>query len=433
MNGQQRSLTRQERRFSNTSLNIKCLLERINSMKHFFLTFSLIILSLLANAQSNKIVIGTIDTLNSKILNEKRAVWVYVPNQEQKTIAKTRYPVVYLLDGDWHFYSVVGTIQQMSFVNGNTICPEMIVVGIPNTDRFRDLTPTCDSTFSPSTGGNEKFISFIEKELIPYIDSTYPVDPYRMLIGHSLGGLTVINTLINHTNLFNSYVAIDPSMWWNKQKYLRETEKALSEKKYNNVSLFLGVAISMEPGMDTIKIKKDATPNTRHIRSMLEFVNCLKMNKQNALNYQYKYYDNENHGSVPHIATYDALHFVFNYYNLPLTRNEYSDSSMTLPNKIENHYKNISEIMGYKVYPSENTVNVLAYNAMGRNNYVVAEYFFKLNIKNYPESFNGYDSYGDYYIAVGDEPKAIVMFTKALSIKESPETREKLRKLQGKQ
>ena len=94
-------------------------------------------------------------------------------------------------------------MRQLSSVNGNTVCPKMIVVGIPNTNRMRDLTPTTpegeqfyiDSSASTNSGGGEKFISFIEKELIPHIESNYPTQPYRMLIGHSLGGLMVMHAL----------------------------------------------------------------------------------------------------------------------------------------------------------------------------------------------------------------------------------------------
>jgi hypothetical protein len=384
-------------------------------------------------AQTNKVEIGTIDSIHSKILNEKRAIWVYVPNNgNQATFTQARYPVVYLLDGDWYFNSVVGIVQHLSYINGNTICPEMIVVGIPSIDRYKDLTPTCDSMYSPTSGGNKKFISFIENELIPYIDSVYPVEPYRMLIGHSLGGLTVMNTLVNNTNLFNAYVAIDPSMWWDKQSSLKETEKVLSKKKFDNVSLFLAISNSMDMGMDTIKVKKDSTKNTLHIRSLLELSSYLKTNNQHALIYQVKYYDNENHGSIPLIAEYDALHFIFNFYHLPLTKKDYDDTSLNLAYKIENHYKNISEKMGYEVIPSENTIYALGFNSLFMKNLVLAEYFFKLNIKNHPESFVAYDSFGDYYDAVGDTSNAIIMYNNALSIKENADTRKKLDKLKSK-
>jgi predicted alpha/beta superfamily hydrolase len=100
-----------------------------------FLTFSV-------QAQNdNKIVIGKIDSVYSKILGEQRKIWVYTPDMTSGN-ANQHWPVLYLLDGDGHFASVVGMIQQMSQVNGNNVYPEMIVVAIPNTDRTRDLTPT---------------------------------------------------------------------------------------------------------------------------------------------------------------------------------------------------------------------------------------------------------------------------------------------------
>src|ERR1700742_152953 len=87
----------------------------------------------------NQIVIGKIDSLYSKTLGEERKIWVHVPNGAPGG-SKQRYPVVYLLDGDAHFPSVEGMIQQLTEVNGNTVFPNMILVGIPNTNRLRDLT-----------------------------------------------------------------------------------------------------------------------------------------------------------------------------------------------------------------------------------------------------------------------------------------------------
>jgi predicted alpha/beta superfamily hydrolase len=223
----------------------------------------------------NKISIGEVVSIQSAVLNENRKIWIYVPpSARSTTYAKRQYPVVYLLDGDGHFSSVVGMIQQLSTVNGNMISPEMIVVGIPNTNRTRDLTPTHvdadpmikDVNFLKTSGGGEKFISFIEKELMPYVDSKYPTAPYRMLIGHSLGGLTVMQAFVHHTGLFNSYVCIDPSMWWDNQSLLRETKKVLAEKQFTGKSMYLGIANTMEPGMDLKNVQNDKSDDTRHIR-----------------------------------------------------------------------------------------------------------------------------------------------------------------------
>src|SRR5690242_2118293 len=245
-----------------------------------------------AQNNNNKIVIGTVDSVYSQILGEQRKIWVYVPNSgdDNSIFLQQHHQVVYLLDGDAHFYSVMGMIQQLSEVNGNTVCPEMIVVAIPNTDRTRDLTPThvtsapyVDSNFVRTTGGGEKFTTFIEKELMPHIDSLYPTAPYRMLIGHSLGGLMVVNTLINHTDMFNAYLAIDPSLWWDNQKLLKQAETVLQQKNFQNKTLFLAIANTMDDGMDTMKVVHDTAGTTLHIRSILEFAKSLNANQANGL------------------------------------------------------------------------------------------------------------------------------------------------------
>jgi predicted alpha/beta superfamily hydrolase len=398
-------------------------------MKQLLLTLQLIIIPYFLNAQSTDIVAGKIDTLYSEILKEKRPLWIYKPDQGSAVNVKSeKYPVLYLLDGDWHFLSVVGMLEQLSYINGNTICPEMIVVGIPVSNRYRDMTPSYDSTASKESGGYNKFISFISSELIPYIESNYPVSPYRVFTGHSLGGLTVMNTLIHHTDLFNAYIAIDPSMWWDNQVTLKATQKVLPDKNFENKRLYLAIANSMDKNMDTINVRNDKTRSTLPIRSLLELSDNLKSQKNNKLIYNVMYYKNENHGSVPLMATYDALHFIFDFYNPGLTKKDYADTTMSLSIKIEKHYRNISEKMGYRINPSENLINTLGYNAIFLNNLKLAEYFFRLNIDNYPESSNAYDSMGDYYITIKDKQQAIKMFKKSLTLQDNPETRKKLEK-----
>ena len=254
-------------------------------MKNIFLV--LFVLSSLGSRSQidNKIVIGKVDSVYSTILKEQRKVWIYTPNMKAgMQDPSKRYPVVYLLDGEGHFESVAGMIQQLSQVNGNTIVPEMIVVGIPNTDRTRDLTPThvvndppmMDSNSSKSTGGGENFTSFMAKELMPHIDSLYPTQPFRILIGHSFGGLAVINIITNHTKLFNAYIAIDPSMWYDKEQFLKVTQKKLASQKYNGTSLYVGIANTMSEGMTLEKLEKDTSVGTRHIRSIFAMDKFIK-------------------------------------------------------------------------------------------------------------------------------------------------------------
>jgi predicted alpha/beta superfamily hydrolase len=258
--------------------------------------------------------------INSKILGEPRKILIGLPAGFNKDDPdKKRYPVVYLLDGDIHFNSVASQIRQLSEINGNTACPQMIIVAIPNTDRARDLTPS-NYLFGPlgeniadfkSSGGSEKFIGFIEKELMPWVDSSYPTMPHNILIGHSLGGLTAMNMLLYHTALFNAYIVVDPSIWWDDQKLLTDARKLLTQKNFAGTSLFLAIANSMPPEIDFEKVREDTSNETFHIRSILELTEILKSYPANGLKWDYKYYHNDNHGSILNKAVYDALQFLF--------------------------------------------------------------------------------------------------------------------------
>lgn len=277
-----------------------------------------------AQQNNDNIELGKKVTIISKILNEKRTLWIYLP-KEYSQISDKKYPVAYLLDGNTNFTSFTGIIQHLSEMFRNRLVPQMIVVGILNTDRRRDLTPTAsllDETGKPayqkgSTGGGEKFISFIRHELFHYIDSAFHTSDFKMLIGHSLGGLTVINCLINHSNLFNAFVAIDPSMWWDNKKLLFQATDTLKQIKFHNKYLFLAIANTMQMGMDTVQVKTDTSKQTIHIRSIFKFKDELLQYPQNGLIWNYKYYNDDSHGSVPLIAEYDAMRFIFSKYVFP--------------------------------------------------------------------------------------------------------------------
>jgi len=338
---------------------------------------------------------------------------------------------MYLLDGYAAFHSVTGVVQHLTSIGR---MPEMIVVAISNTDRQRDLTPThsiqwsdgtVDSAALKTSGGGEKFIQFMEKELIPHMESTYRTNPYRMFVGHSLGGLTVLNTLINHPSLFNSYVAIDPSVWWDKQSLLKKANTILAQKSFAGKKLFYGAANTMVKGMDTLRVVKDTAIRNVHVRNNFKFREVLLKNKKNQLVWDWKYYKDDNHSSVPLIAAYDAFQFFFKGFELI---DDLNDPSVDL-NFVRNHYQKVSALLGYTVLPTERTVNILGYINLENKDYAKAYSFFKLNIENYPESFNVYDSMGDYYIAKGDKQKAKELLLKALMLQEHHDTRRKFEDL----
>jgi len=411
-------------------------------MKNTFVFILLVTISLGSRAQTdNKIIIGKVDSVYSTILKEPRKVWVYLPNMKAGTQnPNLRYPVLYLLDGDGHFESVAGMIQQLSQVNGNTIVPEMIIVGIPNTDRTRDLTPThiasdlpmMDSNSTKNTGGGENFTAFMEKELMPHIDSAYPTQPFRVLIGHSFGGLTVMNIITNHTKLFNAYIAIDPSMWYDKEQFLKTTQKKLAAQKYNGTSLYVGIANTMAEGMTVEKMKKDTTNDTRHIRSIFAMDKFIKSNSQNGLKYASKYYGDDDHSSVPLISEYDGLRFIFSWYRFKFLPSDFSTPSTEVVQRMKKHYQKVSKEFGFKVSPPEMQINDLGYFMLSQKNVDKAAALFEMNVENYPKSGNVYDSYADALMAKKDTATAITNYKKAYAITKSEETKNKLDRLEGK-
>lgn len=383
-----------------------------------FLVFIIPNNSVSQTTQEGILNIGFTQTIHSSILNEKRTIWIHIP--EAYSDSEEAYPVVYLLDGNTHFKSVVGMIEALSSKN-NSIIPKMIVVGILNTDRLRDLTPKHGNKENgPNTsGGGETFMDFMQKELIPFIDKTYPTKPYRLFIGHSLGGLTVINTMLKRPEIFNSYIALDPSLWWSDSATLQEAKMILNNKKLSNETLYVAIANTMTTNMTLKNVVQDTSKQTQHIRDILEFSTQVVPKSTSELEFKYQYYPNEGHSSLPLIATYDALRYIFLWYDLdktyiPLIINPKINET-TLIKTLTDHYEIVSSKLGYTVLPPESLVNQFGYGCLRRKLFDKAEVLFKLNVKNYPNKSNVFDSLGDFYSEVGEIDKAIIAFKKAIN------------------
>lgn len=396
-------------------------------MKLFHIAIVLLMFSFSAVGQTDKsITIGKKEVIQSKVLEESRTIWVYTPNTTSlEPNPSKRYPVVYVLDGSAHFFSTVGIIQQLSQANGNGVLPEMIIVAIENTNRLRDLVPSAD------LAKRNKFLDFLSEELVPYVDRNYNTAPYRVLVGHSLGGLTALDVLAGSSALFNAYIAIDPSLWYNDEKILNTIVSRLSKQQMKGRTLFIASANTLPRGMDLSQLEKDKSPETQHLRSISKFIDFLKTNS-NGLRNKQKYYEAERHNTVPLISEYDGLRFIFDYFHLDLAEKDFLDPTAALASKLKTHYAVVTEKLGYKNAPPESLINYLAYEAMGKKQFEKAQALFQLNIENYPKSSNAYDSYGDYFLARNEIPNAIANYEKVLQIKDIPETRRKLESITSK-
>jgi uncharacterized protein len=236
-------------------------------------------------------VLGEIDTLFSKVLNEKRVLNIYVPEGYSPDSA-AQYPVIYLLDGTANedFIHVVGLVQFYTFPWINVV-PKSIVVGIANVDRKRDFTyPTTikkDKLDFPTTGGSEKFIAFLEKELQPYIQSQYKTNGSKTLIGQSLGGLLATEILFKKPDLFSKYIIVSPSLWWDNESLLQYAPKDFQQPK----SVFIAVG----------KEGKVMVGSAKKLNKALKNVNSDKVKVH------FKYIGDKNHTDIYHQALSDAF------------------------------------------------------------------------------------------------------------------------------
>lgn len=417
-------------------------------MKNNLLTFLLTLLTLSSYAQfnefeydslSNSLTIGHVDSVHSEILGETRGIYVHVPMSSKDPLfnRSRTYPVLYVLDGSGHFATVTGMMTQLSSINGNKKMPEMIVVGIPNATfaaRWRDLSPTMEEG-RPASGHSENFTKFLEKELMPYIEDKYPVKDHKTIIGHSLGGLFVVNTLLEHPQLFNNYIAVDPAVSWDNRYILNKADSILSSKNLENKYLYIGMANTMTDNMQYSTLREDTTENALHMRSILEFADIAEDRKSNGLNFKWKYYEDDTHGSVPLITEYDAFRFMYSWYDfkersdLRWPEREYTVKEVE--GLINDHFTMVSEKMGCQVYPDEQFMNILAYGFLRSDKPDLAYACFKMNMEHYPDNFNVYDSMGDYYEAIGDKKNAIRYYEKSVEMGGAWVTQERLDKLKA--
>lgn len=192
-----------------------------------------------------KAILGDTLSLASKVLGERRVINVYVP--PEYTSSNERYPVLYMADGGMteDFPHVAGSVDVSI---KNAVIRPVIVVGIQNTERRRDLVgPTVvaeEQKNAPHAGGAERFRRLLREEIKPLIEQRYRTTAESAIVGESLAGLFVVETLLVEPSLFDGYIAADPSVWWNEQQLLRDAAMHLA--RWSTGSKVLYVASSRD-------------------------------------------------------------------------------------------------------------------------------------------------------------------------------------------
>ena len=385
--------------------------------KSLFLVLILFQFYKLKSQAQEQIVIGTKYQIQSEILHETREYWVSLPESYHEAgNSYKQFPVVILLDGNIHFRSITGMVHYMSSgANGNYQIPEMIIVGIQNVDRRQDFTPDKIITIRENnSGGGDSFLRFLEEELIPELDKNYRTEPYRVLAGHSLGGLLATHAFMKDQSLFKAFIAIDPSFGtWDSETMDKKLE-VISPNAFDRY-LYLATA---NWG------KRNIRNRDRHVR----LYESLNSKYEGTLRGKLDYFENEDHGSVPIIAFYEGINALFEGYGI-------SFREVDSIEQLNVHFQEISNRISWNIPPPEALVNRIGYRFLqSRNESEKARAldFFILNTKNFPKSSNAFDSLGETYELLGEREKAIANYQKSWSLNPANEhAQAKVKELQN--
>lgn len=260
--------------------------------------FFLLFLSFQAVAQTKaeSLVVGETFTIDSKIMRERRRINVYLPSGYAES-KDARMPVLYMPDGGIaeDFLHVAGLVQ-VSVGNG-TMRP-FILVGIENTQRRRDLTgPTEnaeDKKIAPQVGGSAAFREFIREELMTQIKTRYRTTQETAIVGESLAGLFVVETFLLEPDLFDTYIAFDPSLWWNNAKLVADAQTKLKARSGLKKTLYF--ASSDEKGI---------------IETAQRLSEILTKNAPQGLVWHYEKMPDEKHSTIYHPAALKAFRTLF--------------------------------------------------------------------------------------------------------------------------
>ncbi len=265
-----------------------------SSAKFFSVLWIMMLLVASATAQDtlrNVPYKGKLDSLHSAVLNQKRFVEVFVP-PSYKPGSPDKYDVLYVLDGgNWNM-SVVTPLQR--FIQKEGHMPPTIIVSVMGIDRNIELTPTVLKTWNAPTGGADKFLAYIKDELIPYINNTYPSNGDNTLWGHSLSGMFVTYAMLKEPGLFKSFIAVDPSLWWDNS-YVPKMAAVRMPVMQDSATLF----ISSREGHTFHEMKIDT----------MEIM--LKKYAPANLKWKLTAYTGESHSSLRMKGTYDGLTFIY--------------------------------------------------------------------------------------------------------------------------
>lgn len=319
--------------------------------------------------------------IESKILGETRNVLVRSP--ASYATSTRMYPVLYLTDGDRQIEHLSAVAD---FLVREGRMPETILVGITNTDRTRDLTPTKVAAFDqfnvPTSGGADRFLDFIAQELIPHVEKSYRTQPYRVFAGHSFGGLFAMHAAFTRPKLFNAVIAVSPTLTWDNRYVYRRSEEWAKANPSEPRTLVLSVGdegAELDREFDALKA-------------------LLEKSAPKSLEWKAIRFPDEDHGSAVLPTHYAGLRKAFEPFRFAIRR---EDDPKTLYARAREHFAKASKRVGFEVPIPEATTNLIGYRLLQSGDVTGAIDIFRRNVEAYPASANVYDSLAEAYERAG--------------------------------
>ncbi len=351
--------------------------------------------------RAEEIVIGEKAEIRSKVLEEDRRIWIRLPQDYRRS--KQKYPVLYLLDGEFFFEQAAAAVRflsELEYIRSQPI-PQMIVVGIVNVDRNRDYTPTYAPKQTgglefPTSGKAEKFTEFLESELFPFIESHYRTQPYRILSGWSLGGLFTVYTYLEHPDLFSAYIAMSPSLWWDDNLYVKRADSYLAEGLISNKTLI--VTVGSQEGGNIGRSVRDG------------FIASMENKLAKGKPFRALEISDEGHNYVPYKAIYEGLKSAYSDWTMPAEVLQHGMEA------IKTFYKNLSEKYGYPIDVPESAYFNLANYVYNQVSTEAALKISKLYVEAYPDSSFANYRLGRFYHLMGEAELAIRCYRKAIDL-----------------
>jgi predicted alpha/beta superfamily hydrolase len=338
--------------------------------------------------------------LESKVLGESRTILVRLPASYERTARS--YPVLYLTDGERQIAHLAALTD---YLVREGRMPETILVGITNTDRTRDLTPTHieamvapngQSFPMPTSGGADRFLDFISTEVIPHVEKQYRTQPYRVFAGHSFGGLFAMHTFFTRPELFHGVIAVSPTLTWDRRYLHRRAEEWVKTAPSRPATLLVSVG---DEGEDL----------DREFDAMKRL---LEKKAPKSLAFEAIRYPDEDHGSVVLPTHYAGLRKVFEPFRFALGDGD----PKALYSQARAHYARASARLGFELPIPEATLNTIGYRLLQSGHTTEAIDVFRRNVEAWPDSANVYDSLGEAQETAGYRAEALANYKRAAEI-----------------